>query len=195
MTTVQTTLDPAPAVKSAATLPWTVARASYQSPFGVLRLYGGPNGLLYLALPNDDPSIGDGWLINRLARDGIQATFVDDPTSLAPVIAELDEYFAGERCEFTVALDPRGTPFQRQVWRALATIPFGVTCSYRDVANAIGAPTATRAVGMANGDNPIAIILPCHRVIGANGKLTGYGGGLELKAKLLAFERGQGQLW
>ena len=104
-------------------------------------------------------------------------------------IAEVDEYFALERTEFTVPLAPEGTPFQHEVWKALRAIPFGETRSYLDVANAIGKPKAVRAVGAANGRNPLGIIVPCHRVIGADGSLTGYAGGMERKKFLLDLER------
>lgn len=101
---------------------------------------------------------------------------------------QLNEYFAGERRAFDVPFDLRGTDFQKQVWEALATIPYGETFSYRELAEQVGNPKGSRAVGLANGKNPISIILPCHRVIGANGKLVGYGGGLERKQKLLKLE-------
>jgi AraC family transcriptional regulator, regulatory protein of adaptative response / methylated-DNA-[protein]-cysteine methyltransferase len=107
---------------------------------------------------------------------------------------ELEEYFGGTRHEFTVPLKPPGTPFQRSVWDALCRIPYGQTRSYGEQARAIGQPTATRAVAHANGDNPVAIVIPCHRVIGADGKLTGYGGGLWRKQYLLDLESVQGQL-
>lgn len=103
---------------------------------------------------------------------------------------ELDAFFAGTLREFSVPVAPRGTEFQRRVWRALRTIPYGETTSYGAIANRIGAPEAVRAVGAANGANPIAIIIPCHRVIGANGSLTGFGGGLERKRFLLDLESG-----
>ena len=106
------------------------------------------------------------------------------------VRSELDEYFAGERTDFGVALEMKGTPFQRTVWSALREIPYGETRSYGELARAIGNPSAVRAVGLANGRNPIAVIVPCHRVIGADGTLTGYGGGLERKRTLLDLERG-----
>jgi len=102
---------------------------------------------------------------------------------------QLRAYFAGERREFDLPLDFHGTEFQRQVWHALLAIPFGETRSYRDIAVQLGRPTATRAVGAANGRNPIPIVAPCHRVIGTNGSLTGFGGGLENKAFLLDLER------
>ena len=107
---------------------------------------------------------------------------VDEP------VRQLREYFAGERDEFDLPLAPRGTEFQRRVWEALRSIPTGVTTSYGAIAEAIGKPTASRAVGAANGKNPISIVVPCHRVIGSNGTLTGYGGGLDRKAWLLNHE-------
>ena len=103
---------------------------------------------------------------------------------------ELDLYFAGKLKAFSVPLAPRGTPFQQRVWAALRTIPYGVTRSYGEQAAAIGSPKAFRAVGLANGKNPISIIVPCHRVIGANGDLTGFGGGMARKHYLLQHERG-----
>ena len=103
---------------------------------------------------------------------------------------QLEAYFAGELKEFTVELSLHGTPFQRSVWDQLRKIPYGETCSYGDLADALGNPSASRAVGLANGKNPIGIIVPCHRVVGANGSLTGYGGGLDRKRRLLDFERG-----
>lgn len=107
---------------------------------------------------------------------------------LTAACRELDEYFAGSRREFAVPLAPHGTPFQQRVWQALTTIPYGSTRSYGQQAAAIGAPMAVRAVGLANGKNPISIIIPCHRVIGANGALTGFGGGLGRKRFLLELE-------
>ncbi len=101
---------------------------------------------------------------------------------------QLDEYFTGRRFEFDLPLAPRGTVFQRTVWQALSTIPYGRTVSYRELAERIGRPTATRAVGAANGRNPLPIVLPCHRVIGADGSLTGFGGGLKTKEFLLSLE-------
>ncbi len=102
---------------------------------------------------------------------------------------QLEDYFDGKRTEFDVPLRLAGTPFQRRVWAALAEIPYGETASYGQLAGRIGQPTAARAVGLANGRNPVAIIVPCHRVVGSDGSLTGYGGGLERKQYLLAFER------
>jgi methylated-DNA-[protein]-cysteine S-methyltransferase len=108
---------------------------------------------------------------------------------LAKVSAQLDEYFAGQRARFEVPVAPRGTDFQTSVWQVLKRIPFGVTWSYAQVASELGNPKAMRAVGAANGSNPISIIIPCHRVIGANGSLRGYGGGLPRKRWLLAHEK------
>ena len=111
------------------------------------------------------------------------------PTPLLREAArQLDEYFAGRRKEFDLPLAPKGTVFQQKVWQALQKIPYGTTVTYKDIAIAVGNPLACRAVGMANHNNPIGIIIPCHRVIGANGKLTGYAGGLDKKQLLLDLE-------
>ena len=112
-----------------------------------------------------------------------------DDEVLAPVVAQLREYFAGDRLDFDLALQPAGTPFQTKVWMALRDIPYGRTTSYGELAAELGQPTASRAVGLANGRNPLAVIVPCHRVIGANGSLTGFGGGIERKRWLLDHER------
>jgi methylated-DNA-[protein]-cysteine S-methyltransferase len=109
-------------------------------------------------------------------------------TPLQPTIDQLRAYFAAELQAFDLELAPEGTPFQLSVWRKLCEIPFGKTISYGELAQRIGNPKASRAVGLANGSNPIPIVIPCHRVIGSNGKLTGYGGGLSIKEKLLALE-------
>ncbi|MBV8205877.1 MAG: methylated-DNA--[protein]-cysteine S-methyltransferase [Acidobacteria bacterium] len=111
-----------------------------------------------------------------------------DEAATEAVRGELSEYFAGKRREFSVPLDLRGSEFQRRCWRELLRIPYGETRSYGDIARAIGSPRAFRAVGMANHDNPIAIIVPCHRVIASGGSLCGYGGGLDIKRKLLQLE-------
>ena len=111
------------------------------------------------------------------------------PDALAEtVFSQLDEYFAGTRTAFDFPCAPQGTPFQRKVWAALREIPYGETRSYKQIAEAIGKPKACRAVGMANNRNPIIIVIPCHRVIGADGSLTGYGGGLKMKRALLDLE-------
>ncbi|OBJ56473.1 methylated-DNA--[protein]-cysteine S-methyltransferase [Mycobacterium sp. 1423905.2] len=112
-----------------------------------------------------------------------------DENVFTDAVEQLSAYFAGERTDFDLELDMKGTDFQQRVWKALLTIPYGETRSYGEIAQQIGAPGSARAVGLANGHNPIAIIVPCHRVIGAGGKLTGYGGGLERKQALLDLEQ------
>jgi len=114
---------------------------------------------------------------------------IDDDPVLAETARQLREYFAGEREEFDLPLRPEGTAFQQRVWRALRDIPYGRTWSYGELARHIGSPTSSRAVGLANGRNPISIVIPCHRVIGANGSMTGYGGGIARKQWLLAHEK------
>ncbi len=122
-----------------------------------------------------------------------EETFGDrDDDLFAEAEEQLTAYFEGQLKEFTLELRLNGTPFQRSVWRQLSLIPYGETRSYGELAEALGNPKASRAVGLANGRNPIGIIVPCHRVIGANGSLTGYGGGLPRKQRLLDFERGAG---
>ena len=115
----------------------------------------------------------------------------EDRKPLEETIRQLSAYFSGELQRFTLPLAPEGTPFQLEVWRRLCDIPYGETLSYGEIARRIGRPTASRAVGLANGANPLPIVIPCHRVIGSTGKLTGYGGGLLTKEKLLALERRQ----
>jgi methylated-DNA-[protein]-cysteine S-methyltransferase len=148
------------------------------SPVGRLKLVATDNGLAAILWERDRP--------RRVRLD------IDGAGETHPVIMEterqLEEYFAGRRTGFTVPLDPAGTVFQRKVWSALLTIPFGETRSYGQIAKQIGSPDAVRAVGAANGRNPISIVTPCHRVIGATGKLTGFAGGLDAKAFLLALE-------
>jgi len=112
-----------------------------------------------------------------------------DETGKSEVVKQLSEYFEGKRTSFELPLDIEGTPFQRAVWKQLLQIPYGETRSYGDIAKALGKPLASRAVGMANHNNPIAIVIPCHRVVGQNGSLTGYAGGLFVKERLLSIER------
>ena len=150
------------------------------TPIGELVLTADPDGALTrLHLPNHPPDT-TGW--------------ERDDALLEPARRQLAEYFAGERTEFDLPLRPVGAPFQLRVWEALMTIPYGETASYGEIAREIGHPTAFRAVGAANGQNPIAIIVPCHRVIGSNGALTGYGGGLPAKRALLDLEAGRAAL-
>jgi O-6-methylguanine DNA methyltransferase len=131
----------------------------------------------------------------RMQRLNVDTTELrESKPDLAPYLRELDDYFAGERREFSLPLDLRGTAFQLECWRALLEIPYGETRSYRDIAQTIGHPHAYRAVGMSNNRNPIAIVVPCHRVIASSGSLCGYGGGLDIKRKLLDLEQGSFRL-
>jgi methylated-DNA-[protein]-cysteine S-methyltransferase len=138
--------------------------------------------------------VGDGQTLHGLYMlDGpkplaLDPDWVEDAAPFAAVIAQLREYFAGERTDFDVDVELHGTPFQQQVWQALRDIPYGQTISYGELARRIENPSAVRAVGLANGRNPVSVIVPCHRVIGANGTLTGYGGGVERKRLLLDLE-------
>ena len=124
----------------------------------------------------------------KLPRPGSGERWVKSAERVHPYVEQINSYFRGELREFTFKLDLVGTNFQKDCWRALLRIPYGKTCSYADIAREIGRPKAFRAVGQANHDNPIAIVIPCHRVLGANGMLTGYGGGLGTKEKLLRLE-------
>lgn len=134
---------------------------------------------LYMQVHAHGPEIGEDW-----TRD-------DDAAPFAAVKEQLAAYFAGTLREFDIPLAPEGTEFQRRVWKELEAIPYGETLSYGEIACRLGNPSASRAVGLANGRNPISVIVPCHRVIGANGKLVGYGGGLSRKDFLLNLERGR----
>lgn len=145
-------------------------RALYRSPLGPLTLLGTEDALT-------------GILFAEAREDAEGPVPV-----LEQAVRELEEYFAGQRREFTVPLAPEGTAFQREVWAALEEIPYGTTASYKDIAVRVGKPGAAVAVGQANSRNPIPIIIPCHRVIGANGKMVGYTGGLHIKKALLAVE-------
>jgi methylated-DNA-[protein]-cysteine S-methyltransferase len=148
------------------------------SPVGELTLVASGQGLAAILWENDDPA---------RVRLGTRTEAQDHPV-LEEAARQLSAYFAGERRSFDLPLDFQGTDFQKRVWAQLLAIPFGEMRSYADIARAIGQPTATRAVGAANGRNPISIVAPCHRVIGANGKLTGFAGGLEAKRHLLRLE-------
>ena len=123
------------------------------------------------------------------SAQGDNQTWQESTSALSPWLRQLDEYFSGHRHQFSLPLDLRGTDFQLQCWRALLDIPYGETCTYRTIAQAISHPRAFRAVGMSNNRNPIAIVVPCHRVIASDGSLCGYGGGLDIKRKLLDLEQ------
>ena len=153
---------------------WT----TMDSPIGPLLFTADDGGLtrLYMEVRHHGP-------------DEVRPEWRRDDGAFAEACRQLDEYFAGERREFDLPLNPAGTPFQLAVWDALKTIPYGEIRSYGEIAEQIGRPGAARAVGLANGRNPISIVVPCHRVIGANGTLTGYAGGLERKQQLLSLEQ------
>ncbi|MGE0743502.1 MAG: methylated-DNA--[protein]-cysteine S-methyltransferase [Hyphomonadaceae bacterium] len=149
----------------------------YESPVGPLTLISNGAALTHLEFENP--------------RYPYEAAPAGEDKILAKARRELDAYFAGKLKAFSVAVAPEGTAFQKRCWAALQAIPYGLTRSYGQQANAIGSPQASRAVGLANGRNPISIIIPCHRVIGANGSLTGYGGGMQRKKWLLDLEQGE----
>ena len=150
-----------------------------KSPVGKLKLVASDKGLVAILWEKDSP--------RRVRLSELVAD--DRHPMLVETERQLGEYFAGKRKAFSVALDLRGTRFQKDVWEALLAIPFGETRSYGQLAKQLGNPRATRAVGAANGRNPVSIILPCHRVIGSSGKLTGFAGGLDAKAHLLSLEQ------
>jgi methylated-DNA-[protein]-cysteine S-methyltransferase len=148
-----------------------------------------PLGPLLLAA--DDAGLRQILFVNGRHPAEPEPSWREDRVPHSETIRQLTAYFAGDLENFDLQLAPEGTPFQLGVWRSLCEIPFGQTISYGELASRIGNPKASRAVGLANGSNPIPIVIPCHRVIGSNGKLTGYGGGLPIKEKLLALERRQ----
>ena len=157
----------------------TLSTLTYDSPVGPLGLVADEASLVAVLWPTE----AEGRV--RLAEEPAPA---GDHPVLVKTAAQLDEYFAGTRRHFDLPLGPLGTEFQRQVWWSLAEIPFGETSTYGKQAAAIGRPSAVRAVGAANGRNPLSIVLPCHRIVGADGKLTGFAGGLETKRWLLDHE-------
>lgn len=156
------------------------AYATMPSPVGELLLMAGDGRLTGLYLPSDGHARHAGAHPGAAPRDD---------AALAAVRRQLEEYFAGERSSFDVPVAPAGTPFQQDVWAELQRIGYGTTITYAELAARIGRPTAIRAAGAANGANPVSIVIPCHRVIGSNGTLTGYGGGLEAKRFLIDLER------
>jgi O-6-methylguanine DNA methyltransferase len=166
----------------------------FMSPVGPLFLAASERGLVALEfdarLPGQQtirPNPRDQRLENQRAESkGLR--FEESTNAMRAYVLELEEYFAGQRREFSFALDLRGTDFQRACWQALLAIPYGETRSYADIARAVGRPQGFRAVGMANNRNPVAIVVPCHRVIASDGTLCGYGGGLDVKRKLLELE-------
>ncbi len=163
--------------------PETLSTTYYDSPLGRYILVSSEKGLVCI-----EPVEQETKYVTRWRRETIRLQ--EDNIYNRKAAAELDAYFKRELRQFSVSLDMRGTSFQLEVWDALRNIPYGETRSYGEIARAIGRPTAIRAVGLANGANPISIIIPCHRVIGANGNLVGYGGGLHRKQALLDLESG-----
>jgi O-6-methylguanine DNA methyltransferase len=161
--------------------PETFFVSSYTSPLGTYTLVSSHRGVIRVG-----PEESAERHLARWKRNGIRLERGDEHN--AALARELDAYFAGKLRQFTVPLDLRGTAFQLRVWELLCDIPYGKTRSYGEIAQALGKPKATRAVGQANGRNPISIIVPCHRVIGSDGGLTGYGGGLHRKRTLLDLE-------
>lgn len=152
----------------------------FDAPFGLLHVVTSDLGVRYVMFEDD---------AHPKPLDGMNLRHDDSHNVMRDVQMQLHEYFSGKRREFDVPLDLHGTEFQVAAWKSLARIPFGHTWSYGEQAASIGRPTAVRAIGGANGRNPVAIILPCHRVIGANGALTGFGGGIEVKKWLLSHEK------
>jgi len=150
------------------------------SPIGELLLTGDAESITGIHMLDEPFRAPDGWVRDRAA--------------FAAAAEQLEAYFDGRLTDFDLPLAPQGSPFQREVWEALLEIPFGRTAGYGEIAARLGRPSAARAVGAANGRNPIAIVIPCHRVIGSAGSLTGYGGGLERKRWLLDLEAGRAQL-
>ncbi len=163
----------------------TVYTARVDSPIGGLQLASTEHGLAHLALPRAGGRGLAGWLTRFAPGARREAAFAPNRDAIRQIL----EYLEGKRTQFELPLDLRGTPFQCAVWTALLEIPYGQTRSYGDVASALGRPGAMRAVGSANGANPVPLIVPCHRVIAAGGKLGGYGGGVDLKRRLLAMEQ------
>lgn len=166
-----------------------------QTPVGPLRIEADDQAITRISFggdPDNDPNEGadKGAAAETAAKTAAKAAAATaDTPLLRQAERELEEYFAGRRRSFTLPLAPAGTAFQRAVWEALREIPYGQTCSYQQIARRIGRPAACRAVGMANHRNPIPILIPCHRVVGADGSLTGYAGGLAVKSRLLELEQ------
>jgi methylated-DNA-[protein]-cysteine S-methyltransferase len=150
-----------------------------------------PTAIGQITLTGDGEALTGLYMEHHLRRPPLPAGAVRDDAPLVYARAQLEEYLAGERTRFDLPLRAAGTAFQREVWSALEQIPYAETISYGELARRVGRPSASRAVGLANGRNPISIVVPCHRVIGASGTLTGYGGGLDRKRFLLDLEAGR----
>lgn len=159
----------------------TTCHTVIDSPIGPLTLVTDGEALTGLYMETHRHTEPSAW--------GSRVEADDAPGVLREAARQLGEYFAGERTDFDLPLRPRGTPFQQAVWQGLRSIGYGETISYAELARRVGSPSASRAVGLANGRNPISVVVPCHRVIGADGSLTGYGGGVDRKRRLLELER------
>jgi methylated-DNA-[protein]-cysteine S-methyltransferase len=156
------------------------SQRTYKAPFGVLTVVGSSLGIRYVLFSND---------VHPKPLEKLHISDTEIHESVNDAITQLEEYFAGTRRDFELPLDLQGTEFQIAAWNALAEIPYGRTASYGQQAASIGRPKAVRAIGGANGRNPVAIVLPCHRIVGADGSLTGFGGGIEVKKWLLDHEQ------
>lgn len=161
----------------------SLSRTRHDTPFGTLTLLASPHGLRAVLWPDE-----------RDGRVRLPDDVLDDPgdPTLVATVEQLDQYVAGQRRTFDVPLDLHGTELQRRTWERLADIPYGATCTYGEHAACVERPRAVRAVAAAIGRNPLSIVLPCHRVVGSDGSLTGFAGGLEVKRRLLVHERGAG---
>ena len=160
----------------------TTSYTYLETPIGCLLIAGGKDGLSSIEFDNGRRTVAP------------EPDWEKRPSALREAIRQLEAYFAGDLKIFDLQLAPKGTPFQLEVWTALQKIPYGATTSYGELAQSIGRPGSARAVGAANGKNPLPIVIPCHRVIGASGALTGFGGGLEVKSSLLALEARQSRI-
>lgn len=160
----------------------------FKTPFGTFLAAASPQGLCRLHAVEEK---GKDATLKDISRYYPRASLREDSKPLKKILAEVEEYFAGRRRDFSVGLDTPGTLFQKKVWEALLAIPYGETRTYGQIAAAVGRPKAARAVGGACNQNPVAVIVPCHRVVGASGDLTGYAGGVEIKRRLLELERGR----
>lgn len=166
----------------------TPRRARMDSPLGQIDLWAHQDALVRLDFVHPNAQVGEQWVRQHFKQDSVESF---DDALLNEAMRQLQDYFAGTRKRFQLPITFHGTAFQRSVWQAVYEVPWGETCTYRTIAESIGKPAAVRAVGAANGANPLSIIVPCHRLVGSDGALRGYGGGLERKERLLALEQGR----
>lgn len=163
----------------------TIFYTHLDTPVGLLLVASSNQGLIRIILPGE----GRKYLFSRLRKEYSKETLVENGEKNQEAVEQLKEYFNGSRESFSLRLDIRGTEFQKSVWKAVVQVPYGQTCSYGEIARRIGKPRACRAVGLANKTNSLPIVIPCHRIIGSDGSMTGYGGGIPLKEKLLKLEQ------